>query len=378
MASPEQDIEINMSKAQIKKSNSEMKKKARFRIHEANIDWLNKEWQGPDWFPTHLLRPSKPCPSVVRGLKNITEEAMTKNIPLSSLWESGGCLRSVVEQDLATRKAGRNAKHKHPQSGRLTKKMVNHARKNLSSSTAETGNDCNSTTDDDSEVEAPEKSNTVSRLSSSALNSSAKQRLQSPLHGTITSTEDEHQVSPRGAKRPSEDEENEASNLPPSKSPRLTIDDVLGNLSSDRIETAHRIIAIEFETALAVKNDAEKTFLDLLHRDKSVAVTQTEKVQARNRKQEADELFRQVHERLYGPSRMLTTLRNLKKTFDACALCELRLERVQKKVQVAKVRLEKAQENHDDALKSNLTDDFVLESVWDMFKMSNGHGEKSG
>ncbi|KAF5552554.1 hypothetical protein FPHYL_8897 [Fusarium phyllophilum] len=380
MASPKQDVEINMPTAQTKKSNSEMKREASLRFHEANIDWLNKQWQGPDWFPTPLLRPSKPCPSVVRVLKNITEKAMARNIPLSSLWEPGGCLRSVVDQDLAIREAGRNGKHKHPQSGRLTRKMVSHARQNLRSSTAEMGNDCSSssgsTTGDDSEVEAPDKSNTVSRLSSSALNSSAKQRLPSPLHNTVASTKDELRDPPKGTKRALEDEEDTNSNLPQHKTPRVTIDEVLGTLKSDRIESARRIMDIELDTALTVKRDAEQALMDLLHRDCSMEVTQSERVQARNRKQEADETFRQTHERLHGPSQTLAAMSNLKKTFDARAVRALKLENAEKVVQTCKDRLDKAQVNHEAALKSNPIDGWHLEVVWDIFERADARGKE--
>ncbi|KLO83004.1 uncharacterized protein FFB20_04121 [Fusarium fujikuroi] len=372
MASAKQDLEINIPTAQMKKSNSEIKKEARLRIHKANIDWLNKEWKGPNWFPTDLLRPSKPCRSVVRGLKNITEEAMIKNIPLPSLWESGGYLRNVVDQDLATRKAGRNRKHKHPQSGRLTKKMVNHARKNMSSSKAEKGNDCisspGSTTGDDSEVEAPEKSSAASRLSSSALDSSAKQRLPSALHDTIASMEDELRDPPQVTKRALEDDEDKTSNSTRNTSPQVTIDEVLGKLSSDRIETARRILDIELDTVLSVKRDAEQALMDMLHRDYSVAVTQAERVQARNRKQEADKAFRQTDERLHGPSQTLAAVSNLKKTFDARALRALKLENAERMVKTCKERLHKAHMNHEAALKSNPIDDCDLEAVWDMFK----------
>ncbi|KAF5610186.1 uncharacterized protein FSUBG_3418 [Fusarium subglutinans] len=410
MASPKQDLEINMPTAQIRNPRSEMKKEASLKFHEANIEWLNKEWQGPDWFPAHLLKPSKPCRSVVRGLKSITEKAMAKKIPLSSLWETGGCLRSVVDQDLATRKEGRNAKHKHSQSGRLTRKMVSRASKNLGLPTAEIGNDCSSssgklhppdwlrppglssrdprtcrasadgnpgsTTGDDSEVEAPEKRNTAPRLSSSALDSSAKQRLPSPLHDTIASTEDELRHPPQGTKRPLEDGEETTSNSPQNKSPRVTINEVLGNLSSDRIEIARRITDIELDTALAVKRDAEQALMDLVHRDCSVAVTQAERVQARRRKQEADEAFRQTHERLHGPSQTLAAMSDLKKTFDARAVRALKLENAEKVVQTCKDRLDQAQVKHEEALKSNQIDDWHLEVVWDMFQRADTLGKE--
>ncbi|KAF5714791.1 hypothetical protein FMUND_7172 [Fusarium mundagurra] len=363
MASPKHDVESNMPTAQVKKSNSEMKKEARLRIHEANIDWLTKQWQGPDWFPTHLLRPSKPCRNVVRGLVNITKKAMRKKIPLSSLWESGGCLRSVVDQDLATRKASGNAKRGHPQSGRLTK--------NMSVLGALADGNTASTTGDDSEVEAPEKSNTVSRLGPSAFDSSAKQRLPSPLHDTVASTKDELRDPLKGRKRALEDEEYTNSNSPQNKIPRVTIDEVLGNLKSDRIETARRIMDIELDTALSVKRDAEKALMDLLHRDCSVAVSQAERVQARNRKQEADEAFRQTHERLHGPSQTLAAMSNLKKTFDARAVRALKLENAEKVVKTCKGRLDKAQVNHEAALKSNPIDNWYLEVVWDMFERAD-------
>ncbi|KAF5988748.1 hypothetical protein FBULB1_1303 [Fusarium bulbicola] len=375
MASPKQDLEIIIPTAQTRNPRSEMKKEASRKFHEANIEWLNKEWQGPDWFPAHLLKPSKPCRSVVRGLKSITEKAMTKKIPLSSLWETGGCLRSVVDQDLATRKEGRNAKCKHSQSGRLTRKMVSRASKNLMLPTAEIDNErsssSGSTAGDDSEVEAPNKSNTAPRLTSSALDSSAKQRLPSPRYDTIASTEYELRHPPQGTKRALEDEEDTTSNSPQNKSPRVTINEVLGNLSSDRIESARRITDIELDTALAVKRDADQALMDLVHRDCSVAVTQAERVQARKRKQEDDEAFRQTHERLCGPSQTLAAMSNLKKTFDTCAVRALKLENAEKVVQTCKDRLDKAQVKHEEALKSNPIDDWHLEVVWDMFQRAD-------
>ncbi|KAF5690461.1 hypothetical protein FDENT_3845 [Fusarium denticulatum] len=377
MASPKQDAEINMPTAQIKKSNAEIKREASLRFHEANIDWLNQQWQGRGWFPTPLLRPSTPYPSVVRVLRNITERAMARNIALSSLWEPGGCLRSVVDQDLAIREAGRNGKSKYPQSRRLTRKMVSHARQILRSSTAEMGNGCSSssgsTTSGNSEVEAPDKSNMVSRLSSSAFDSPAKQRLPSPLHDTVASTKDELRDLPKGTKRALEDEEDTNSNSPQNKIPRVTIDEALANLKSDRIETARRIMDIELDTALAVKRDAEQALMDLLHRDCSMAVTQAERVQARNRKQEADEAFRRTHERLHGPSQALAAMSNLKKTFDARAVRALKLENAEKVVQTCKDRLDNAQANHEAALKSNPIDDWHLEVVWDMLERSDVH-----
>ncbi|KAF5549815.1 hypothetical protein FMEXI_4066 [Fusarium mexicanum] len=380
MASPKQDLEINMPTAQVREPRSEMKKEASLRFHEANIEWLNKEWQGPDWFPAHLLKTSKPCRSVVRGLKSITEKALTRNIPLSSLWETDGCLRSVVDQDLATRKEGCNAQHKHSQSRRLTRKMVSRASKNLRLPTAEIGNDYSSssgsTRGDDSEVEAPEKSNTAPRLSFSALASSAKQRLPSPLHDTIVSTEDELRHPPQGTKRALEDEEDTNSNPPKNKSPRVTINEVLGNLSSDRIEIARRITDIELDTALAVKRDAEQALMDLVHRDCSVAVTQAERVQARKRKQEADEAFRRTHERLHGPSQTLAAMSSLKKTFDARAVRALKFENAEKVVQTCKHRLDQAEMKHEEALKSNPIDGWHLEVVWDMFQRADAPGKE--
>ncbi|KAF5987345.1 hypothetical protein FCOIX_1051 [Fusarium coicis] len=370
MASRNQDVEINMPTAQTRRSKSEMKKETRRQIHEANIDWLTKQWQGPDWYPT-LLRPSKPCRSVVRGLVNISERAMARKIPLSSLWEPGGCLRSVVDQDLATRKASRKARAGHPQSGRLTKNMFVLGITMTFRASAD-GNTA-STTGDDSEVEAPEKSNTVSRLGSSAFASSAKQRLPSPLHDTFVSTKDELRDPPKGTKRALADEEDRNSNSPQNKIPRVTIDEVLGDLKSDRIETARRIMDIELDTALVVKRDTEQALIDLLHGDYSVAVTQAEKVQARNRMQEADEAFRQTHVRLHGPSQTLAKMSNLKKTFDARAVRALKLENAEKVVQTYKDRLDKAQVYHEAALKSNPIDDLQLKVVWDMFERADAH-----
>ncbi|PNP76989.1 hypothetical protein FNYG_09602 [Fusarium nygamai] len=379
MASPKQDAEINMPTAQIKKSNAEIKRDASLRFHEANIDWLNKQWQGPGWFPTPPLRPSKPCPSVVRVLRNITERAMARNIPLSSLWEPGGCLRSVVDQDLAIREAGRNGRSKHPQSGRLTRKMVSHARQTLRSSTAEMGNCCSSssgsTTGDDSEVEAPEKSNTVSRLSSSAFDSSPKQQLPPPLHDTAASTEDELRNSPRGMKRLLEDNEDEALNPPMSKSQRVALEKVLGIVSPEQIEIVHRKWTAELDTVLAAKHAAEKALLDLMHGKGSKAVSEAERVQARLRKLEAEEAFNQAYQRLHRPSQFMVAMRNIKETFDARATCALKLERAQKEVYVAKSRMEQAQANHEAALKSNFTGDCDFQATLDVLE---GSGEDRG
>lgn len=81
-------------------SESEVKKELRREIDEDRIAWLDKEWQGPNWFPADVVRPHKPCWSVVRCLKNITELAIMGEIALSSLWEPGRFIRSVVDQDL--------------------------------------------------------------------------------------------------------------------------------------------------------------------------------------------------------------------------------------------------------------------------------------
>ncbi|KAF5227583.1 hypothetical protein FANTH_14732 [Fusarium anthophilum] len=258
--------------------------------------------------------------------------------------------------------------------------MVSGASKNLRLPTAEIGNDCSSssgsTTGNDSEVEAPEKSNTASRLTSSALDSSAKQRFPTPLHDPIASTEDELRHPRQGTKRALEDEEDMASNSPQNKSPRVTINEVLGTLSSDRIETARRITDIELDTALAIKRDAEQALMDLVHWDCSVAVTQAERVQARKRKQEADEAFRQTHERLHGPSQTLAAMSNLKKTFDARAVRALKFENAEKVVQTCKDRLDQAKMKHEEALKSNPIDNWHLEVVWDMFQRADAPGKK--
>ncbi|KAL7758712.1 hypothetical protein ACKLNR_011139 [Fusarium oxysporum f. sp. zingiberi] len=295
------------------------------------------------------------------------------------LWESGGFIRNVVDQDLATRKPELNLELKHPTFARLTKKMSKKAYRDLVVSVSNVGNDSSSssgsTAGDNCEVEAPKENNAVSRLSSPAFDSSTKQRLSYPLCKTTASTGDEKGVPPRSAKRALDDDEDETSSSPRNKSPRVTIDEVLGNLSSDRIETARRIMDVELDTALSVKRDAEKALIGLLRRDCPVAVTQAERVQARNRKQEADEAFRQTHERLHGPSQTLGAMSNLKKAFDACAVRALKFENAEKVAQTCKDRLDKAQVSHEAALKSNPIDDWCLEAVWDMFKRADSHGE---
>lgn len=180
--------------------------------------------------------------------------------------------------------------------------------------------------------------------------------------------EDELRDPPQVTKRALEDDEYKTSNSTRNTSPQVTIDEVLGKLSSDRIETARRILDIELDTVLSVKRDAEQALMDILHRDYSVAVTQAERVQARNRKQEADKAFRQTDERLHGPSQTLAAVSNLKKTFDARALRALKLENAERMVKTCKERLHKAHMNHEAALKSNPIDDCDLEAVWDMFK----------
>ncbi|KAF5605858.1 hypothetical protein FPANT_1107 [Fusarium pseudoanthophilum] len=366
MAPPNQYVEINMSTAQTKKSKSEIKKEARRQIHEANIDWLTEQWQGPDWYPTHLLWSSKPCRSVVRGLVIITEKAMKRNIPLSSLWEPGGCLRSVVDQDLATRKASRKARAGHPQSGRLTKNM-------FILGTSADGN-AGSAISGNSEVEALEKSNTVSRLSTSAFDSSAKQQLPPPPHDTVASTEDEVQNSPRGMKRPLEDNEDEAVNPPMSKSQRVALEKVLGILNPEQIEIVHRKWTAELDTVLAAKNAAEKGLLDLMYGKGSRAVGEAERVQARLRKREAEEAFNQAYQRLHRPIQLMEATRDIKKTFDARARCALKLERAQKEVQVAKSRMEQAQANHEAALKSNFIGDCDFQATLEVLEGSDEDG----
>lgn len=210
-------------------------------------------------------------------------------------------------------------------------------------------------------------------MSSSALDLPAEQRLPSPVHDTIASKEDELRDPLQGTKRAFEDEEDETQDSSRNKSPRVTIDEVLGNLSSDRIEIARRIMDIELETALLVKRDAGKALIDLLHRDCSVAVTQAERVQARNRKQEADEAFRQTHERLHRPSQTLAAMSNLKKTLDARSVRAIKLENAERVVQICKDRMDKAHVNHEAALKSNPIDGCDLEAVWDMLKRGDGH-----
>ncbi|KAF5634030.1 hypothetical protein F25303_8934 [Fusarium sp. NRRL 25303] len=370
MARPQQDPEV-------KRLRKEAKKELRRETYKTRVAWLNQEWKGSHWLPKEFVRQYKPCSSVVRSLKNITELAITENIPLTSLWESGGCIRNVVDQDLATRKPGLNWELKHPESARLTRKMAQRAYWDLIASVSNVENGGGSlpgsTTSDDCEVEAPQKRHTASELSSSALDLPAEQRLPSPLHDTIASKEDEVQDPPQGTKRAFRDEEDETSDSSQNKSPRVTIDEVLRNLSFDRIEIARRIMDIELETALLVKKDAGKALIDLLHRDCSVAVTQAERVQARNRKQEADEAFRQTHERLHGLSQTLAAMSNLKKTFDARAVSALKLENAERVVQICKDRLDKTHANHEAALKSNPIDDCDLEAVWNVLKKDDSH-----
>ncbi|KAL5593558.1 hypothetical protein FOBRF1_012660 [Fusarium oxysporum] len=372
MARSKQDPEV-------KRLRMEAKKELRRETYKNRVAWLDKKWQGPHWLPKDVVRQYKPCSSVVRCLESITELATTENIPLPSLWESGGFIRNVVDQDLATRESELNLEFKHPTFARLTKKMAKKAYRDLVISVFNVGTDSSSssgsTTGDNCEVEAPEENNTVSGLSSPAFGSSTKQRLPSPLCKATASTGDEKGVPPRSAKRALEDDEDETSNSPRNKSPRVTIDEVLRNLSSDRIETARRIMDIELDTALLVKRDAEKALMDLLRRDCPMAVTQAERVQARNRKQEADEAFRQTHERLHGPSQTLAAMSNLKKTFDSCAVRALKFENAEKVAQTCKDRLDKAQVSHEAALKSNPIDDWCLEAVWDMFKRADSYGE---
>ncbi|KAJ4049432.1 hypothetical protein NW756_006672 [Fusarium oxysporum] len=372
MAQSKQDLEV-------KRLRKEAKKELRRETYKNRVAWLDKEWQGSHWLPKDVVRQYKPCSSVVRCLKSITELATTENIPLPSLWESGGFIRNVVDQDLATRKSELNLELKHPTFARLTKKMAKKAYRDLVVSVSNVGNDSSSssgsTAGDNCEVEALEENNAVSRLSSPAFDSSTKQRLSYPLCKTTASTGDEKGVPPRSAKRALEDDDEETSSSPRNKSPRVTIDEVLGNLSSDRIETARRIMDVELDTALSVKRDAEKALMDLLRCDCPMAVTQAERVQARNRKQEADEAFRQTHERLHGPSQTLAAMSNLKKTFDAYAVRALKFENAEKVAQTCKDRLDKAQVSHEAALNSNPIDDWCLEAVWDMFKRADSYGK---
>ncbi|KAK2667683.1 hypothetical protein RAB80_016874 [Fusarium oxysporum f. sp. vasinfectum] len=340
MAQSKQDPEV-------KRLRKEAKKELRRETYKNRVAWLDKEWQGSHWLPKDV---------------------------------SGGFIRNVVDQDLATRKSELNLELKHPTFARLTKKMAKKAYRDLVVSVSNVGNDSSSssgsTAGDNCEVEAPEENNAVSRLSSPAFDSSTKHRLSYPLcKTTASSTGDEKGVPPRSAKRALEDDDDETSSSPRNKSPRVTIDEVLGNLSSDRIETARRIMDVELDTALSVKRDAEKALMDLLRRDCPMAVTQAERVQARNRKQEADEAFRQTHERLHGPSQTLAAMSNLKKTFDARAVRALKFENAEKVAQTCKDRLVKAQVSHEATLKSNRIDDWCLEAVWDMFKRVDVHGE---
>ncbi|CVK86173.1 uncharacterized protein FMAN_06462 [Fusarium mangiferae] len=357
---------------------------------EKNIAWLNEKWEGLDWIPADVragFQKGKVSASVLRGLKAISELATERNIPLISLWEPDGCLRNAVE-DGATIKYGPKSKSKPPKPWPLSRNRVLLAYQSLTSSPAEVGNvrisspgkfvihhvnevAC-SETGVDCKEEVPEDETVGSQLSSPSPSPPAEQRQPHILHDTIASTEHELRDPSRGTKRALEDATSDSSR---NKRARVTIDEVLGNLSFDLIKTARRTMEVELDTALSFKRDAGKALIDLLHRDCSVAVTQAERVQTRNRKQEADEAFRQTHERLHGPSQTLAAMSNLKKTFDAHSVRALKLENAERVVQICKDRLDKAHANHEAALKSNPIDDCDLEAVWDMFKRDDGHGK---
>ncbi|KAF4953541.1 hypothetical protein FGADI_5876 [Fusarium gaditjirri] len=366
MARPKQDPEA-------KRLKKEAKKELKRETYKSKVAWLNKEWQGPHWFPRDVTQRYKPCSSVVHFLKNITELAIRENILLHSLWESGGFIRNVVDQDLANRQ--------HPASARLTKKMANKAYRDLVASISKVGNDGGSspgsTTRDGYKSEAPEDEAVALQPTSPSRDPLIKQRLPSSFFNATTSTEDEQRVPSRKTKRPLGGEEDEASTTPHNKNPRLTMENVLKNLSSVQIENAQRILAVELDTALSAKHDAEKALLDLLHRDGSVAVSQAERVQARCRKQEAEATFHRVYGRLNRPNQTLATMANLKQSFDARAICAHEFERAQNEAQNAKNRLDQAQARFDAALKSDRTDERDLDVVWDMFMGSDQNGEES-
>ncbi|KAK2123762.1 hypothetical protein NOF04DRAFT_1349316 [Fusarium oxysporum II5] len=351
---------MDQSRKDFKKLVSEVKKELRREIDEDRIAWLDKEWQGPNWLPADVVRPHKPCRSVVRCLKNITELAIMGEIALSSLWEPGGFIRSV---------------HKHPNFTRLTKKMVMQAHKNMVSSMCGAGNDSSSSLGSAIEDDFSQKETINSQLSSPSFGSSTEQQVPSPHYETAASTEDDNRVSPRTAKQALEDDADEPWDSPRNKSPRLTINEVLGNLSSDRIETARLLMGIELDTAFSVKRDAKRALMDLLRHDCSVAGNQAEIVQARNRKQQADEAILQTHERLHGPSQTLAAMSNLKRTFDARAVRVLEFENAEEVTQACKDRLDRAQVNHEAALKSNPIDYWYLEAVWGMLMRAEAHDE---
>ncbi|KAM0079736.1 hypothetical protein ACKRZS_008123 [Fusarium odoratissimum] len=220
-----------------------------------------------------------------------------------------------------------------------------------------------------------QKENINSQLSSPSFGSSTEQQVPSPHYETAASTEDDNRVSPRTAKQALEDDADEPWDSPRNKSPRLTINEVLGNLSSDRIETARLLMGIELDTAFSVKRDAKRALMDLLRHDCSVAGNQAEIVQARNRKQQADEAILQTHERLHGPSQTLAAMSNLKRTFDARAVRVLEFENAEEVTQACKDRLDRAQVNHEAALKSNPIDYWYLEAVWGMLMRAEAHDE---
>ncbi|KAF5687766.1 hypothetical protein FCIRC_2206 [Fusarium circinatum] len=336
-----------------------LKKKQNQENEESNIAWLNETWNGPDWIPADVRAASKKAKvprSIVRFLKAISELAIKRNVPLSSLWEPGGCIRSVVDSAVSS-KNGPKSRNKPPKPGPLTKNQVLQAYNSLESSGIEKRDATSSLsgpkTGDNHSGKAAGNEVISSPSSFTPFGSSAMQRYPFPCHDTVASPQDELREPQRGTKRLVEDNEDETLNPPLSESKRVALEKALGTLSPYQIQIVHRKMTDELDTALAAKHGAEKALLDLLHGKSSMPVSQAERVQARRRKLEAEEAFNQAYGRLHRPSQLVLAMGDIKETFDARAICALELERAQKEAYAAKSRLEQAQANHEAALKSN-------------------------
>ncbi|KAF4499624.1 hypothetical protein FAGAP_4174 [Fusarium agapanthi] len=285
---------------------------------DKNIAWLNESWEGLDWIPADVRAASKATKvssGVLRGLKAISELATKRNIRLTSLWEPGGCLRNEVLAG-ATIKNGPKSKNKPPKPWHLSRSRVLLAYQSLISSPTEAGDGRILLPGPKTGADCKEEA-VASKMSSLSPSPPPKQRHPSPLHDTIASTEGELREPPRGTKRRlAEDNEDESLKQLPKKSQRVAVEKVLWSISPFRIESGHP----ELDAALVAKNEAEKALLDLLHRNRSVAISQAERVQARRRKLEAEEAFHQVYARLHRPSQPIVAMGNIKEAFDARAI----------------------------------------------------------
>ncbi|KAM0338395.1 hypothetical protein ACHAPU_011334 [Fusarium lateritium] len=74
--------------------------------------WLNAAWNGPDWLPVdvragldQVRKASEPGDDVCRCLREISEAALSRDIPLDSLWADTGALRIAVTTELARKTA---------------------------------------------------------------------------------------------------------------------------------------------------------------------------------------------------------------------------------------------------------------------------------